>query len=252
MAKPKNDKTIKLLNEIVIVLRKAGEPLHIQDITEAIAERGKFQNFGPKPTNEVYTAIYNEISSREAESRFKKSGKATFGLSEFDQTLAVGVSDSGSGENKDKAGQPSHAAGFIQAFGMYWRRDLVEWKNQPCLFGVQQRGAEGVDFGPQKGVYLLHDGRAVIYVGRTTDQTMAQRLFQHTYDRLNGRWDRFSWFGVLPIDEQGKLVSAEMGAFTVDALISAMEALLIEAAEPPQNRGGIFYSVKLLKLCRAG
>jgi hypothetical protein len=119
---------------------------------------------------------------------------------------------------------------------MYWRRDMVEWRGQAKLLGIQQRGATSVDFGPQKGVYLLHDGRAVVYVGRTTDQTMAQRLFQHTYDRLNGRWDRFSWFGVLPIDESGQLAEASAQNFTVDDLISAMEALLIEAVEPPQNR----------------
>jgi len=236
MAKPKKDKTIQLLNEIEIILQRAGEPLHIQDITEAIGERGNFQDFGHKPTNDVYTALYNDINGEGEGTRFRKSGKATFGLIEFDKSSESGSSASKADNKNKESDKTSHAAGFIQAFGMYWRRDMVDWKNQPSLWGVQQRGAEDVDFGGQKGVYLLHDGRTVIYVGRTTDQAMAHRLFQHTYDRLNGRWDRFSWFGVLPIDELGKLVPVEITDFTVDDLISAMEALLIEAVEPPQNR----------------
>ena len=236
MPKPKADKTIQLLNEAAAALAKAAEPLHYQEIAVAIGESGRFTQFGPKPPSEVYTAIYNDLNNLGSASRFRKSGPGRFALA-----TAVEANPAPASNQTDQAPSPteietSHAAGFIQAFGMYWRRELVDWKNQPKLLGIQLRGATAVDFGPQKGVYLLHDGRAVIYVGRTTDQTMAQRLFQHTYDRLNGRWDRFSWFGILPIDENGNLTQAAVGDFTVDDLVAAMEALLIEAVEPPQNR----------------
>jgi len=227
MAKKKLTKTVEILDAVAAVLGAAGAPMHYTDIAAAVGEHDDSILFGAKPSNEVYTAIYNDIKAAGTGSRFVKAGRGEFFLSGVEPTEETVA---------DAPGAPSHAAGFIQAFGMYWRRNLVDWRNQPSLHGIQQRGAKNVDFGGQKGVYLLHDGRHVVYVGRTTDQTMGQRLFQHTYDRLNGRWDRFSWFGVLPVDEDGSLGEAAGAGFGIDDLISAMEALLIEAVEPPQNR----------------
>ncbi len=226
MAKKKLNKTVEILDAAAAVLAATGTPMHYTDLAAAVGEHDNSIVFGAKPGLEVYTAIYNDIKAAPA-SRFAKAGRGEFflsGVEPAEETTA------------DAPGVPSHAAGFIQAFGMYWQRNQVDWKNQPSLHGNQQRGAQNVDFGGQKGVYLLHDGRHVVYVGRTTDQTMGQRLFQHTYDRLNGRWDRFSWFGVLPVNEDGSLGQAAGAGFGIDDLISAMEALLIEAVEPPQNR----------------
>ena len=65
---------------------------------------------------------------------------------------------------------------------------------------------------------------------------MGVRLLQHTFDRLNGRWERFSWFGVRPVIEGGTLAPTTSGGGDLMALIGAMEAVLIEGLEPPQNR----------------
>ncbi len=120
---------------------------------------------------------------------------------------------------------------------MYWRRDLVVWRQNPKIFGQQQLGATLVDFGQQKGLYLLHDRRDVIYAGRAVDQSLGARLLQHIYDRLNGRWDRFSWFGFLPVSEEGKIQEGPWPRqFGLPELVSSFEAILIEALEPPQNR----------------
>jgi hypothetical protein len=228
MAKKKLNKTVGILEAAAAVLEAAGAPMHYTDIAAAIGDHDPSIVFGAKPGSEVYTAIYNDISSQAGASRFVKAGRGEFFL--------AGVEPVGGTEVPAEADTPAPVAGFIQAFGMYWQYDKVDWKNQPSLHGKAQRGAKTVDFGAQKGVYLLHDGRHVVYVGRTNDQTIGQRLLQHTYDRLNGRWDRFSWFGVLPVNEDGSLGEAADGSFGVDDLISAMEALLIEAIEPPQNR----------------
>lgn len=90
---------------------------------------------------------------------------------------------------------------IISSFGMFWRRDAVEWVPTPKLLGMQQIGAEPVDFNKQIGIYLLYDGREVIYVGRATDRPLGRRLYEHTMDRFSSRWDRFSWFGLLPVSE---------------------------------------------------
>jgi len=100
---------------------------------------------------------------------------------------------------------------------------------------MQQIGATPVDFNGQRGVYLLYDGREVIYVGRTTDRALGTRLYEHTIDRMSARWDRFSWFGLLPISDTGSL--GQMPAnFDAAKLAPALEAILVEALEPRQNR----------------
>jgi hypothetical protein len=47
-------------------------------------------------------------------------------------------------------------------------------------------------------------------------------------DRLNGRWDRFSWFGILKVTPEGKLQALDLTTtLTTDTLIATMEALLL-------------------------
>ncbi|ODA67993.1 hypothetical protein A7A08_01162 [Methyloligella halotolerans] len=114
-------------------------------------------------------------------------------------------------------------------------RERVDWKaSNPKLLGKQQAGASDVDFSSQVGVYLLHDGVRVIYVGRASD-ALGARLRAHTSDRLEGRWDRFSWFGLRAVDESGRLVSSD-ASWNPSVVLDTMEALLIESLEPPLNR----------------
>jgi hypothetical protein len=118
---------------------------------------------------------------------------------------------------------------------MFWQRSAVEWVSTPRLLGMQQIGATPVDFCGQLGIYLLYDGREVVYVGRTTERPLGRRLYEHTLDRMSVWWDRFSWFGLLPVSETGEL--GELPAsFAATKLIPALEAILIEALEPRQNR----------------
>jgi hypothetical protein len=124
---------------------------------------------------------------------------------------------------------------IVSSFGMFWRRNAIHWIGNPKLLGMQQLGATPVDFCKQLGIYLLYDGREVIYIGRSTDRPLGRRLYEHTHDRMAARWDRFSWFGLLPVSEAGQLgeIPATYAAATI---IPALEAILIEALEPRQNR----------------
>jgi hypothetical protein len=124
---------------------------------------------------------------------------------------------------------------IISSFGMFWRKDAVEWTAKPKRLGMQQIGATPVDFCRQLGIYLLYDGREVMYVGRTTDRPLGRRLHEHTIDRMSARWDRFSWFGLLPVTEAGALGTLP-AQYDAAKLIPALEAILIEALEPRQNR----------------
>ncbi len=124
---------------------------------------------------------------------------------------------------------------------MYWERSAVHWQASTQLLGRYDRKSTTVDFAQQTGVYLLFDGRNVVYAGRTgmrqSGDALARRLYEHTEDRLKGRWDRFSWFGLRTVRDDGALGPVAAGySPTESTLIATLEALLIEAFEPPQNR----------------
>jgi hypothetical protein len=101
-------------------------------------------------------------------------------------------------------------------------------------FPVDKVRATDVNFAEQIGIYLLHDRERVIYVGQATD-TLFARLKTYTTDRLGGRWDRFSWFGLRGVDANGTLTDHRV-PWSQDVVVETMEALLIESPEPPLNR----------------
>lgn len=224
------------------VLREAEEPMHYSEIAEAVSEGGLREDVGATPANTVNSIITSSLNSEGDDSPFVRVSRGYYSLQES-------VSES---ENHDLESDPENTVdtGLVNAFGMYWQRDYVLWKVSPKLLGQQQPGSQPVDFSIQNGVYLLHDGRQIVYVGRSTESTLGSRLRHHTIDRLNGRWDRFSWFGVFPVREDGSLDMTESNGFGMDGLVATMEALLIEALEPPQNRrrGDDFRAVEFLQV----
>jgi hypothetical protein len=209
------------------VLAKHGEPMHYTDITQAIAEEGLKTKVGATPAASVAAIISMSLQNDGDKSPFLKISRGVYALKPTKGTAIAKTAPPPEEEDE---------TGFINAFGMYWQRVNVLWTATPKLLGQQQLGSQPVDFCQQKGVYLLHDGSKVVYVGRTTDQPLGLRLKQHTSDRLNGRWDRFSWFGVFSVQDDGDLSSSPPDAFNIDNLIATMEAVLIEGLEPPQNR----------------
>ena len=222
---------------IIKVLLEAKEPLHYQEITERILSTGLKKPIGATPANTVNAQIAASIKHEKQSSPFLRVAKGTFTLrSELTTTQqAIELEDDSSAE-------------LVKAFGMYWKKDFVIWKQQPSLYGWQQVGAKPVDFGGQRGIYVLYDHHTVIYVGRTTDRSLGQRLFEHTRDRLSERWDRFSWFGMYGVSESGKLIEAEI-KLSIEVLVETLEALLIETLEPPLNRkrGDAFSAVEYLQ-----
>ncbi len=103
------------------------------------------------------------------------------------------------------------------------------------MLGKQQEKAPSVDFGKQKGIYILYDHHTVVYVGRAIERPLGKRIAEHTKDRHGSRWNRFSWFGLLDVQEDGSLVETTLRP-SLASMIATLEALLIEALEPPQNR----------------
>jgi hypothetical protein len=245
MSKPTKD--LSWEDACIEVLKRAKSAMHYTDIATAITSGGLRRKFGATPAASVSTAICVSLKKDGDASPFMKVGVGEYMLRSIPTTGGTGTRTWKDGDVED--GDAAEGGGIIQAFGMFWRREMVSWKKDPEILGEQQQGATVVDFCAQRGVYLLHDGREIIYVGRAIDQAIGNRLFQHISDRLSTRWDRFSWFGLKPVTDDGKLLEASFGQITQEVVIATLEAVLIEGLEPRQNRkrGDEFRAVEYIQ-----
>ena len=216
------------------VLGATATPLHYKEITERIIADGLRKNLGATPSATVNAQIAVSIKKDGGESPYIRVAKGTFALARKAVALPV-IATSKLTPTVAESEESEEQYDIVTSFGMFWRRNGIEWNGMPKLLGMQQIGATPVDFNKQLGIYLLYDGREVIYIGRTTDRPLGRRLYEHTSDRMAARWDRFSWFGLLPVSETGSLGSLPV-TYEAAKMIPALEAILIEALEPRQNR----------------
>jgi hypothetical protein len=212
------------------VLSEAPAAIHYRDITDTIIKLSLRSSLGATPAATVSAHLTTAIKQEGSECPFQKVGR---GLYIWKEKAGITITPTASQEDEDDDIEDQYDV--ISSFGMFWKREGVEWTASPKILGMQQIGAEAVDFSKQIGIYLLYDGREVIYVGRSTDRPLGRRLYEHTVDRLSSRWDRFSWFGILPVKDDGTL-DGQPESFSASKLIPALEAILIEALEPRQNR----------------
>lgn len=219
---------------ITKVLGESPTPLHYQEITKRIIADKLRKNLGATPAASVNAQISSSIKHDGADSPFLRMDKGTFALAKSSisqQAVTTPKLTPTVAESEETEEQYD----IVTSFGMFWRRTAIEWNATPKLLGMQQIGATPVDFNKQLGIYLLYDGREVIYIGRTTDRPLGRRLYEQTSDRMAARWDRFSWFGLVPVSEAGMLGSLP-DTYDAAKMIPALEAILIEALEPRQNR----------------
>ena len=217
-------------------LSEAPGAIHYRDLTEKIISDGLRTSLGATPARTVSAHLTTAIKDEGDACPFQKVGKGLYiwkNQAEAAQLPAASkAAEAFKGAEEDEEEEQYEV---ISSFGMFWRRECVEWVSTPKLLGMQQIGAEPVDFHKQVGIYLLYDGREVIYVGRSTDRPLGKRLYEHTLDRFSSRWDRFSWFGLLPVADTGALGKMPASYPGVN-IVPAIEAILIEALEPRQNR----------------
>lgn len=229
---------------ILEVLKAAAEPMYYVDIAEQIAKQELREDLGATPANSVAAIITTSIQKEGSKSPYVRVARGIYGL-------RTSVNSPKQDFTAETEASTSSETGVINAFGMFWDRSKVSWGGNVKILGQQQANASIVDFHFQKGVYLLHDAQGVVYVGRVTDQPLGKRLQQHTIDRLNGRWNRFSWFGVYRVNSDATLaMSNVINALDMDTVIVTMEAVLIEGLEPRQNRrrGDDFQAVEFLQV----
>lgn len=228
------------------VLLEEDKPLHYSEISELILSKGYYTTAGATPDATVNAQITSSIKHDSERSPFLRVSRGTFALrtskppNSTINIVSPAIALPPATPKVLKEAQTSTVEqepdeSVIRCLGMYWQRDLVIWKSDPRVFGKQQALSKPIDFGAQRGIYILYDHHTVVYVGRSVDRPLGKRLYEHTIDRLGSRWNRFSWFGLLNVTDEGKLVEAPIKV-TLPSLVATLEALLIEALEPPQNR----------------
>ncbi|CAH0281059.1 hypothetical protein SRABI27_03775 [Pedobacter sp. Bi27] len=229
---------LKWKEAIVKVFEEEKKALHYIKIAEIIAEKKYRTSLGATPSDTVSSNITTDINTNKHNSIFARVDKGIYILRKF-------LNDEAQISSNDAAAQflptseplPKDKLRVINAFGIYWSRQLVHWGSKPDLLGIQQLGATEVNFKDQRGIYLLYDGREVIYAGQAIEQTLGDRLRQHLSDRLSGRWDRFSWFGFYAVDDKGHLKDRKkFPDMDIQDMANILEAILIESLEPRQNR----------------
>lgn len=218
---------------IVSALQDADEPLHYQRITEIIGERGLRTLTGASPATTVNSYL-NSMTKQGHSSYDDRVRKVGRGVYEFASNgdLVIPEPEVDDIDDDEQDSNPDRIV-RVPAFALYWDKDKVKW-NSGQILGRESQTAATVNFADQQGVYILHKGYSVAYVGRTTDN-LYQRLRSHNRDHKSVRWDRFSWFGFRGIDNHtGNLtpMPTEVGPAH---LISILESVLIEALEPPVN-----------------
>lgn len=216
---------------ITRVLEEAGGPLQYIEITDRIVAGQLRKSLGATPAATVASVLSTTIKRDGERAPWVRIGRGTYSLS---PTTPSGVSAARTSTPEAEADVDEQYA-VVTSFGMYWNRDAVDWTRLPKILGKQYGGTTEVDFCNQCGVYLLYDGREVIYVGRAVEGRLGARLSEHTWDRLASRWDRFSWFGLSPVSPDGQLQPMP-ATFDASKLAPALEAILVEAVEPRQNR----------------
>ena len=219
---------------IIAVLQDAGGPMRYDAITQIIGERGLRTLTGATPATTVNAYLSNMVNPDHAwyDSRVLKVGRGVF---QFDapDPLSAEVDQEDAGLDYEEPGEHPNQIVGVPAFGLYWEKEKVGW-NSGEILGRQTHDSTPVNFADQQGIYLLHKDRSVAYVGRTTN-SLYQRLRSHSRDHKSVRWDRFSWFGFRDVDGQSGQLLPMAGEVTPEQLINILEAVLIEALEPPVN-----------------
>lgn len=207
------------------------QPMHYRDITDSIIEQKLTNTVGKTPADTVRSMLGTN------KDLFEPLGGGVYRLIKPDLTpVASNPVPEATSESGDMPASVKSDESLIKSYGMFWMRDGINWEHSPKLLGVQSSGASPVDLSEIRGIYMLYDGREVIYVGQAVDKPILKRLVQHTRNRLATRWNRFSWFGIDGITNGCVSKIDNPIATDIHRLADALEGILIEGLEPRQNR----------------
>lgn len=214
---------------ILHVLRENNTAMHYRDIASAIVDQQlrPEDKIGSTPAITVNSYLRGEKLKGKVEPTGKKG---EYALSNKSQTANKVISFVTSPLEDDS---PEDV--LITAYGRFWDRKQFEVNNNE-LYGtnIQTKKSAIVCFSRYSGIYLLHKGYEVIYVGQATD--LAKRIADHTSDDKRNRWDNFSWFSITSLKDNEMPEDVSKKNLSHKSLLDTLEALLIETLGPERNK----------------
>ena len=223
---------------ILEVLRSDNEPLHFQEITRRIAERGLRTMSGLTPEATISSMLSRNLLQDGA---VDKTGTGTYRY----KAPNTGQVTTPASDEIIREAAAEDDFNKVAAYGLYWERDRVLWnpgqgRRRGGLLGKTEDDEQPIDFSNQAGIYVLHKNLIPMYVGRTRAENNAlftRLLDHHTGDRRGARWNQFSWFGFRQIDSNRNLLDSDANV-SIGILIAVLESVMIEAFIPPLNDKG--------------
>ena len=213
---------------ILKVLEDSDRAMHYRDITSEIVDKGlrSSENIGATPANTVNAIIHGPKLADKVVSL--GGGKYILQSHVAPNPSMISAPDK---IMEDEETDVSDA--LITAYGRFWSREKWEQNNKK-MYGTSlvTTNAQCIDFSNHSGIYMLHMGNQVIYVGKATN--LRTRIDAHTRDKKRNKWDRFSWFSIQ--DLECGLEELNKKTLTSDALLDTLEALLIEVLGPERNK----------------
>ena len=189
---------MNLYDRIHDVISKAEEPMDYEQIAVELAEQGNIAEFGVMPRKQICSIVEDAIAKAGDHCAFVRTEPGVYIARKRASSEHLRAA---------RALGPKLAFipnGIITCYGQVWAREGVTWRSNPVIFGCQFQNSPKIDFSKQVGIYTLHSNdHALVYTGVSGDRTIGECLYEHTSDRLDGRWNRFSFYGLLPINENG-------------------------------------------------
>lgn len=217
---------------VLQILDEATEPMYYGDIADEILNRGLKTTVGKTP-NYTVAGIISDFRNEGMD--VVKTQPGVFYLRK-EQTPLPDVTVIESDDELDATDVTQNLA--VAAYGLYWERDKVDWSARRLLgYDVSPDPNQTINFADQQGVYLLHSWQSVVYIGKTAarESGLFQRLQNHHNRQVwSGKWERFSWFGLRRVDENGIIVDGPDTA-SKDVVTALIEAVLIETLRPSFN-----------------
>jgi hypothetical protein len=215
---------------IAEIISDSSGPMDYGEIASKLAENGKIAAFGAMPYKSVSAIIEDAILKDGDDCPFVKTYPGVYILGKNARPAHLRAAKALPSDF------PDPSLGIITCYGQFWHRDRVNWMPSAQIMGCQIPASPKVNFAEQAGIYALHlNNETVTYIGQTGERTLGECLFDHTRGRINGHFEKFSFYGFRPVLDDGTFGSLPEKA-DIQEVMASMLSALVEVANPKANR----------------
>ena len=135
--------------------------MHYTEISEQILSRGYYETEGATPAATVNAQLGHSLKADGEKTPFMRVGRGIWALKVTPDAPELAQATKAKKvvaktETLSEIDVESSES-IIHSFGMYWQRDQVVWRSDPVMIGKEQALSKPIDFGKQKGIYILYD-----------------------------------------------------------------------------------------------